>query len=251
MRAWKWFWRKYECRTPLCERETGACERRKKTNDDTRTERVLRMKLAIFGAAGRTGILLLQQALEQGHEVVALVRTLSKLSMTDERLTVVQGDAAHLSDVERAIQGADAILSVLGHVKGSAPDMLTHAIGNIITAMDMYGVKRLVSLSGSSVHVPQDKPRLVNRLIKFYTQATTGSLLKDAEQQFMALQNSDVDWVVVRGPILTEGPHTGTYRIGWAGVNTGIRVSRANVADFMLKQVTDRTYLRQAPLISD
>lgn len=209
------------------------------------------MKLAIFGAAGRTGIPLLQQALEEGHEVVALVRTPSKLSIGNQRLTVVQGDVTQLADVERVVQGADAVLSVLGHVKGSEPDILTHAIRNIIPAMDKYHVKRLVSLSGSSVQAQQDKPKLVNRLIKFYTQATTGSSLKDAEQQFMALQNSDVDWVVVRGPILTEGPHTGTYRIGWTGVNTGIRVSRANVADFMLKQVTDRTYLRQAPLISD
>ena len=209
------------------------------------------MKLAIFGAAGRTGIPLVEQALEKGHEVVALVRTPSKLSIGNQRLTVVQGDVTHLADVERVVQGADAVLSVLGHVKGSEPDILTHAIRNIILAMDKYHVKRLVSLSGASVQAQQDKPKLVNRLIKFYTQATTGSLLKDAEQQFMELQNSDVDWVVVRGPMLTERPHTGTYHISWTGVNTGLRVSRANVADFMLKQVTDRTYLRQAPLISD
>ncbi len=209
------------------------------------------MKLAIFGAAGRTGIPLVQQALEGGNDVVALVRTPSKLAIGNERLTVVQGDVANLADVERVVQGADAVLSVLGHVKDSEPDILTKAIRNIITAMDKYDVKRLVSLSGASVSAPQDKPKLVNRLIKFFTQATTGSLLKDAEQHFTALQNSDVDWVVVRGPILTEGPHTGTYRVGWTGVNTGIRVSRADIVDFMLKQVTDTTYLRQAPLISD
>ncbi len=209
------------------------------------------MKLAIFGAAGRTGIPLVQQALEGGNDVVALVRTPSKLAIGNERLTVVQGDVANLADVERVVQGADAVLSVLGHVKDSEPDILTKAIRNIITAMDKYDVKRLVSLSGASVYAPQDKPKLVNRLIKFFTQATTGSLLKDAEQHFTALQNSDVDWVVVRGPILNEGPHTGTYRVGWTGVNTGIRVSRADIADFMLKQVTDTTYLRQAPLISD
>lgn len=209
------------------------------------------MNLAIFGAAGRTGIPLVQQALEGGNDVVALVRTPSKLSIKNERLTMLQGDVAHLADVEKAVQGADAVLSVLGHVKGSEPDILTQAIRNIITAMDKYDVKRLVSLSGASVSAPQDKPKLVNRLIKFYTQATTGSLLKDAEQNFMVIQNSDVEWVVVRGPILNEGPHTGTYRVGWTGVNTGIRVSRADIADFMLKQVTDTTYLRQAPLISD
>ena len=209
------------------------------------------MKLTIFGAAGRTGIPLVQQALDTGHEVVALLRTPSKLSIKNERLTVVQGDVANLADVENVVEGADAVLSVLGHVKGSVPDILTYAMHNIITAMDKYGVKRLVSMSGASVHAPQDKPKLVNRLIKLFTQAVTGSLLQDAEHQLKVLQNSDVDWVIVRGPILTDGPHTGTYRVGWTGVNTGIRVSRADVADFILKQVTDTTYLRQAPLISN
>ena len=209
------------------------------------------MKLTIFGAAGRTGILLVQQALDAGHDVVALVRTPSKLSIKNERLTVVQGDVANLADVENVVEGADAVLSVLGHVKGSAPDILTYAMHNIITAMDKYGVKRLVSMSGASIYAPQDKPKLVNRLIKLFTQAATGSLLQDGQQQLKVLQNSDVDWVIVRGPILTDGPHTGTYRVGWTGVNTGIRVSRADVADFTLKQVTDTTYLRQAPLISN
>lgn len=98
------------------------------------------MKVAIFGAAGRTGMPLVQQALEEGHEVVALVRTPSKLSIGNQRLTIVQGDVTHLADVERVIQGVDAVLSVLGHVKGSEPDVLTHAIHNIITAMDKYHV---------------------------------------------------------------------------------------------------------------
>ena len=209
------------------------------------------MKVAIFGAAGRTGIPLVQQALEAGYEVVALVRTPSKLSIKNDRLSVVQGDVADLADVEKAVEGADAVLSVLGHVKGSAPDILTHAIRNIITAMDKYGVKRVVSLTGASVYVPQDKPKLVNRLIKLITQMETSNLLQDAGQHLKLLQNSDVDWVVVRGPILNNGPHTGKYRIGWTGVNTGIRVSRADIADFMLKQVTDAPYLQQAPLVSD
>ena len=209
------------------------------------------MKVAIFGAAGRTGISLVQETLEGGHDVVALVRTPSKLSVRNERLTVVQGDVVNLADVEKVVEGADAVLSVLGHVKGSAPDILTHAIRNILTAMDKYGVKRVVSLTGSSIHVPQDRPKIVNRLIKLFTQASTGSLIQDAEQQLKVLQNSDADWVVVRSPILNDGAHTGTYRVGWTGVNTGIRISRADVADFMLKQVTDTTYLRQAPLVSE
>lgn len=209
------------------------------------------MKLAIFGASGRTGKPLVQQALNAGYEVVALVRTPAKVPMQNEHLTLIQGDAMNLADVEKAVQGADAVLSVLGQSKGSPADMQTVAIRNIVAAMQKYGVKRIVSLTGAGVDAPQDKPKLMNHVIKFALKTLSGQVLKDAEQHAAVLHQSSLDWVIVRGPMLTEGPHTGKYRVGWVGVNTGSRISRADIADFMLKQVTDTTYLHQAPMISD
>lgn len=209
------------------------------------------MKLTIFGATGRTGTPLVQQALEAGHEVVALVRTPAKISIQNDRLTLVQGDAMNPVDVEKAVQGADALISVLGHSKDSPKDMQTVAIRNIVAAMQKYGVKRLISLTGAGVDTPQDKPKLMNHVIKFTLKVMSGNVLKDAEQHAEVIRNSPLDWVIVRGPMLNDGPHTGKYRVGWVGVNTGTRISRADVADFLLKQVSDNTYLRQAPMISD
>jgi len=209
------------------------------------------MKLTIFGATGRTGIPLVQQALAAGHTVTAFVRTPEKLPITHDQLTVVQGDATVPAAVERAVAGADAVLSALGQTKGAPKDMQTVATRNIVAAMQQHGVRRLVSLTGAGVDAPQDQPKLINHLIKFALKTLSGDVLRDAENHAEVIRNSDLDWVIVRGPMLTEGPYTGQYRVGWVGVNTSARIARADVADFMLKQVTDDTYLRQAPMISD
>lgn len=209
------------------------------------------MKLAIFGATGRTGKPLVNQALKAGHEVVALVRTPSKLAIQNPKLTVLQGDAMTPADVDKVVQGSDAIISVLGQAKDSPRDMQTVAITIIIAAMNKYGIKRLVSLTGAGVDDPRDRPKFANHLIKLALKMMSGHVLKDAENHADAIRKSNLDWVIVRGPMLTDGPHTGNYHVGWVGVNTGSRISRANLADFILKQTTDTTYLRQAPMVSD
>ncbi|MCU0492147.1 MAG: SDR family oxidoreductase [Chloroflexaceae bacterium] len=209
------------------------------------------MKLTIFGATGRTGKPLVQQALAAGHEVTAFVRDPAKLGLAHERLHVVQGDVRDSAAVERAIVGADVVLSALGQTKTSTKDMQTTATRNIVAAMKHHGIRRLVSLTGAGVAAPEDQPRLMNHVISFALRMLDGDVLKDAENHAEVIRSSDLDWVIVRGPRLTEGPHTGKYRVGWVGVNTGVSISRADVADFMLKQVQDNTYLRKAPMISD
>lgn len=209
------------------------------------------MKLAIFGATGRTGVPLVQQALEYGHSVMALVRTPTKVSLKNESLTLIQGDSLNASDVEKTIQGADAVISVLGQSKTSSHDLQTASTRNIIAAMQKYGVKRLISLTGAGVDAPEDRPGFSNHLIKFALKTLSGHVLKDGEQHAELIKQSGLDWVIVRGPMLTEGARTANYRVGWVGVNTGSRAARANIADFMLKQLSDDTYLHKLPMLSD
>lgn len=209
------------------------------------------MKLVIFGATGRTGIPLVQQALDAGYEVVAFVRSPAKMPIKHERLALVQGDAMNAADVEKAVQDADVVLSALGHTKNTPRNMQAVATEHIIRAMEKHGVKRFVSLTGAGVAAPQDQPKLINHVIKFLLKTLSGDVLKDAEHHAEIIRKSTIEWVIVRGPMLTEGPHTGKYRVGWVGINTGPRISRADVADFMLKQVKEDNYLKQAPMISD
>jgi putative NADH-flavin reductase len=208
------------------------------------------MNITIFGATGRTGVPLVKQALDAGHAVVALVRNPSTLSQQGERLTLVQGDVCDPSAVEQVIQGTDAVISVLGHRSDSPADLQTVATRHIVAAMRRYGVKRLVSLTGAGVAAPQDQPKLINHLISLALKTVSPDVLRDAEQQAEIIKHSDLEWVIVRGPRLNDGPPTGKYRVGWVGVNTSTRIARADVADFLLKQVTDTTYLHQLPMIS-
>ena len=209
------------------------------------------MKLVIFGASGRTGLPLVQQALDAGHEVVAFVRNPSRMPIQHERLTVVQGDVMNPADVEKSVVGADAVLNVIGHAKNTPRDLMTVAAKNIVTAMKKHGVKRLITLTGAGVSAPEDQPKPINHVIKFLLKTISPAVLADSEQYVEVVKDSGLDWVVVRGPMLTEGARTGSYRVGWVGVNTGPRISRADVADFMLTLTQNgEQYLRKMPMVS-
>jgi putative NADH-flavin reductase len=209
------------------------------------------MKLTVFGASGRTGRPLVEQALAAGHEVTAFVRTPSKFPIKHERLHIVQGDVVDPAKVEEAVAGADAVLIALGHTPSSSNDVQAVATRNIINAMRKHGVRRLISLTGAGVRDPLDQPKVVDKVFGLLLKRLQPDVLQDAENHAKLIQRSDLDWVIVRGPRLVEGSHTGKYRVGYVGKNSGIRISRADVADFMLKQLTDDTYLRKAPMISN
>lgn len=209
------------------------------------------MKVAVFGATGRTGIPLIEQALAAGHEVTAFVRDPARLPVLHERLRVVQGDVQDATPVEEAVKGQDAVLMVLGHTKSSPKNVLTQATENVLDAMKKHGVRRLVNLTGAGVADPQDQPKLFNRVMSVLLKVAARDLLADSERQAEAIKQSGVEWVIVRVPMLTEGPHTGNIKVGYVGQGTGPRIARADVADFMLKQLTDNTYLTHAPMISN
>lgn len=208
------------------------------------------MKLAIFGASGRTGRPLVEQALAAGHDVTALVRTPGSFPIKHERLNVIQGSVEDATKVDQAVAGADAVLSVLGHSKTSNKDVLTVGMRNIVNAMKEHGVRRLINLTGAGVRDPQDQPKLVDKVFGFALKRLQPDLLRDSENHVQVIRGSDLDWIVVRGPRLTEGPRTGKYRVGYVGKDSGTQASRADIADFMLKQVTDNTYVRKLPVVS-
>ena len=208
------------------------------------------MKTAVFGASGRTGRPLVGQALAEGHEVRALVRNPSQFPMSHGRLTVIGGDVLNAAKVEETVAGTDTVVSALGHTGTSPKDVQTRGTGNIVAAMEKHGVRRLVSLTGAGVRDPRDEPKLVDKAITFLLERLQPDVLGDAIGHAEVIKGSGLEWTIVRGPRLTEGPKKGEYRVGMVGKNSGTQISRADLADFMLKQVTDNTYLRQMPVVS-
>ena len=150
----------------------------------------------------------------------------------------------------QAFEGADAVLSALGHTNSSAKDVQTVATRHIVSAMKRFGVLRLVSLTGAGIKIPHDQPKFVDHVFGVLLATFAGNVIQDAEQHAEVIRKSGLEYVIVRGPRLTEGPYMGTYKVGYSGKASGTQTSRADVADSMLTQVKDDTWLGEAPLVS-
>ena len=209
------------------------------------------MKIAIFGGTGRTGHHLVQQALAGGYQVVVLARTPSKLVIKHDSLKIVHGDVKDAGAVEKTIAGVDAVLSVLGPIGNEPTFEVSQGMANILAAMTKQGVRRLIVSAGAGVADPNDAPRLFNHVMNFLLKMMAKNVLADMSRAVELVRSSDLDWTVVRLPMLTDGPKTGSLKVGYVGKGTGSRIARADIADFMLAQVKDKTYLHKAPVISN
>ncbi len=210
------------------------------------------MKLVIFGATGKTGKLLVEQALGAGNEVVAYARNATKLGVRSERLRTIQGELVDEDKIESALNGADAVLSVLGPKGGSKTKPLIRGMQAIIAAMKKQGVRRLIIASTLSVKDPNDlrefRARALVALVRFAMRSAYEEIVGVAG----AVRASDLDWTIVRLALLNDKPKSGKVRVGYLGKGeVGTWISRADIADFMLKQVRETRFLRQAPVISN
>lgn len=206
------------------------------------------MKIAIFGATGRVGRETVKQALENGYSVTAFVRDPGKLSVEHPNLRFVEGDVLSSEPVKKAVQGQDAVLCILG--AGSKGNVRAEGTRNIIRAMEKAGVKRLICQSSLGVGDSRGTLNFWWKYIMF------GLLLRaayaDHERQEKFVIQSDLDWTIIRPAAFTDGPHTGNYKHGFPGTAEGLtlKISRADVADFLLKQLRDDSYLRKTPGLS-
>lgn len=206
------------------------------------------MRLVIFGASSPTGKLLVNRALAKGHEVTAFVREESKLGIAHPNLKVRCGDALNYSDVEAAVRGSEAVFSTLGP-KGKPAVMAAESTRNITNAMQKHGSKRLVLISVAGIAVPQDQrgSSFIDSLLKLFLR----DVFTDRENQLAVLNSSTVEWVAVRVPRLTDDDGTGSVRAFFGKPSPTMKVSRSDVADFMLEQLTSDQWLRQAPILSN
>jgi len=207
--------------------------------------------IALFGGAGRTGREFLRLALQKGYSVRALVRSPEKIQdLSSPMLTVIQGDVLNADDVARTVRGSSVVVSLFGHVKGSPPRVQTEGTRLIVAAMQAQGIGRVISLSGGGLPAPPDQPKFADKAIVFIMKIVAADVLADASEHYEVLRASGLDWTIVRGPRLTLEPATGTYRVGWVGVNASTSLGRADLADFLLKQVESGEFVGRLPFVS-
>ncbi len=209
------------------------------------------MRITVFGGTGPTGLLLVEQALAEGHDVVAFARTPSKLPR-HERLSVAEGQLDDAATISATIAGSDAVLSALGPGTNAAevPPVVA-GTRNIVAAMHEHGVRRLVATATPSMSDDADgkdwKVGLLVKLISTFQPAAYDAIVTIGR----IVRESELDWTIVRLPFLSNGPRTDRINARQVGQKGSLRLSRANAAAFVLDQVTDPAYLHKAPFISD
>ena len=208
------------------------------------------MKMVVFGAWRGVGLKIVEQALQAGHTVTAFVRTPGKLTLQHPNLIVCQGDSMDSAAVEKAVAGQDAVVSALGPTRPPMPGMMETSARNMVTAMKKQGVKRLVSTTGAGVRQPEDKPKLADHLIGALLNLLAKPVVQDSAANVKVIQNSDLEWTVVRFPRLLDGEPTGKYRFGYVSKDSSTQLSRADAAAAVLKELTEKMWLRKLPVVS-
>ena len=208
------------------------------------------MRALIIGASKGIGLETTRQALDAGHHVRALARSAAAIAISNPNLENIRGDALKTKDVEAALIGVDVVIQTLGVGLGDLfrpVHLFSDATRVLIAAMRGRGVKRLICVTGFGAG---DSRASISCLQRLPFQIVFGRAYGDKSLQERLIQESGLDWTIARPGVLTGGPPIGRYKIlsdpsKW---RNGI-ISRADVAEFLVRQIEDRTYIRQAPVL--
>lgn len=211
------------------------------------------MKLAVFGASGGTGKQVVRQALSRGYDVVAVVRRPDAFALTDERLSVRQGDALDPNSIGRAIEGSETVISALGSPAGRTPTTVYSAgISNIVAALPAAGASRLVAISAAPAG-PRSEAGTFERLVAYpLLEIFFGASYDDMRRMEGVLSNSGVDWTIFRPPKLTDREAKGNYRTSITGaLPHAYTITRGDLAAAMLDSITDDGLIRRFVAIAN
>jgi putative NADH-flavin reductase len=205
------------------------------------------MRIAVIAANGRAGQAFVEAALAAGHEVRGGVRGKSFLK-PHPKFSIIPCDATNKEDLQNLITGQDAVVSLIGHVKGSAPDVQTIAMQKVVEVMDKLGVKRLISLTGTGVRFPGDKITLLDRFLNLGVGIVDPARVKDGRNHVEVLRESDLNWTVIRVLKLQHVPSR-PFRLTEHGP-TKPYVGREEVAQAILEVLQNDSFIKKAPIIS-
>jgi putative NADH-flavin reductase len=208
------------------------------------------MKLCILGADGRTGLEVVNYALSKGYQVVAFVYAENAKKYLPQNIEVHIGDVMNFDAVAKAVLGVDAVVSVLGHIKGSDPLMQTKGTRNIIRAMNEHGVKRFLSLTGTGAREAGDTPSTLDKVLNFFVKLVDPNRINDGIEHVKVLKSSNISWTVVRVLKLSKSEREFKDYVLTPGGPAELQTSRKKVAHILVDLIQDNQYTNKLPVVS-
>ena len=205
------------------------------------------MQITIFGASGKVGSLVVEEALRRGHTVIAFTHS-RDLFVPSNKMGVIKGDIHRAEDVQKALKSSDAVISTLGSWHSKSKDILSSAMKTIIPAMEAAGITRIVTLTGAGAFDEKDNPPAGQKIAHAVLGSFAGKILQDGEQHMRLLRASNLDWTVIRSPVMSSfgGEH---YKLSSKLPKLFDLVPRKAVATALLDQLQSPEHVRDAPVI--
>lgn len=205
------------------------------------------MKIAIIGATRGIGMELVKAALDEGHEVTALVRTPSQMSLSHKQLQVIEGSAEDYDAMAKAVEGQDVVCDCLGTAKVMQKTTLFSQSAEHL-AKALKPEQLLIAVTGLGAGDSKGHCGFVYD--KLYLPLILRRIYADKDRQEQIIQTKLKKWIIVRPGFLNNGPRTGNYRAitNLEGIHGG-KISRADVADFILSQAKSPQYIGQTPML--
>ncbi|MGD3110244.1 NAD(P)-dependent oxidoreductase [Streptomyces sp. YGL11-2] len=206
------------------------------------------MQLTVFGATGGTGRLVVEQALDTGHDVRAVVRTPAKLPLQHRNLQIIKADVFDPEALKPTLAGADAVISALGAVgRKDTGQVCANGVRSILAAMESTGVHRIAAISAQPVlRSGAGEPLWFRMTVTPVIRAIYRNTYADLERMEALLADSAAEWTVLRPPYLTDKPGTGRYRTAFEANVSGSSLTRADLATALLTVLTDPGTIRHA-----
>ena len=206
------------------------------------------MKIVVFGASGRVGHKVVNQLLANGHTVKAVVHNHNPFG-NDKNLQVINGDVHSAKDVRVAVKGCGAVVCALSSWGTATQDIQVAAMTNIIPAMKLEGIQRIVSVTGAGVIAVNDPPSWFARLGRTFIRLVARRVFDDGERHLAMLYQSELDWTVIRSPIMRDKGKPGCFTLSNRAPLPWATVVRDDVAKSMSDLVVNRKWIKQSPYI--
>lgn len=207
------------------------------------------VKIAVIGGMGKSGKYLVQRLIHRGFLLKMLVRNSQTCQVDNPLVEIMQGDVRNIDSVRGLVEGCQAVISTLGQPKGEGP-IFSQATTNVIQSMQACAVKRYVLITGLNVDVPTDKKSPKTAWATQWMRENYPATTADKQKEWELLSESDLDWTLVRLPIIEL---TGEQHAWKASLEDclGEKISATDLADFLIDQLVDRTYVKKAPFVAN
>jgi putative NADH-flavin reductase len=210
-----------------------------------------KIKIAVIGGTGKSGKYLVKQLINQGFQLKVFVRNPDNFQVTNPLVEVVEGDITDYNSVHTLIKGCQAVISTLGlGVPASEPTIFSQATTHIIQAMQAHNVQRYIVTTGLNVDTPFDMKSSKTAFATDWMKKNYPISTANKQLEFDILNNSDIDWTLVRLPLIEQTEET--YQISVSLEDCpGDKISATDLANFLIEQLSNDLFVKKSPFIAN